>query len=342
MKELIYAGPSKLEWQESAEPTINDPMQALVRPIASAFCDLDRRIRAGVTPFRPGFAIGHEAVGEVVEIGESVTSVRRGDLVSIPWKISCGKCSQCLFGRTSACTAVRKYASYGTPVGGQWGGLFSELVNVPFADAMLVVLPDGTDPVALSAVSDNLTDAWVAARRPLAAGRKDARVLVVGGTESIGVLATQLSVAAGAAEVTYYDSDAVRNEMAAKAGARIHEGDESLLHEQFDYTISATRDPEKLRASLLALAPGGHCSCIGIIFDDPKIPLFSMYLRDVTLSVGLCSVRPHMSKVIDLVATGQCDPMSLTTVVSTDEAPDALAAHTAGKVVVIRPRLFRN
>jgi hypothetical protein len=46
-----------------------------------------------------------------------------------------------------------------------------------------------------------------------------------------------------------------------------------------------------------------------------------------------------MSKVIDLVATGQCDPMSLTTVVSTDEAPDALAAH-AGKVVVVRPRLF--
>jgi threonine dehydrogenase-like Zn-dependent dehydrogenase len=341
MKELIYTAPSKLEWREGAEPAITDPGQALVRPIASAFCDLDRRIRAGLTPFQPGFAIGHEAVGEVVEVGASVTSVRRGNLVSIPWKIACGKCSQCLFGRTSACSAVRKHASYGTPVGGQWGGLFSELVNIPFADAMLVALPKGIEPAAVSSVSDNLTDAWVAARRPMAAGRKDARVLVVGGTESLGVLATQLSVAAGAAEVTYYDSDAARNEMAAKAGARIHQGDESLLHEQFDFTISATRDPEKLRTSLLALAPGGHCSCIGIIFEDPKIPLFSMYLRDVTLSVGLCSVRPHMSKVVDLVATGQCDPMSLTTVVSTDEAPEALAAH-AGKVVVVRPRLFKD
>ncbi len=341
MKELIYSGPSKLEWLEGPEPSITTPEQALVRPIASAFCDLDRRIRAGLTPFPPGFAIGHEAVGEVVEVGGSVTGVRRGDLVSIPWKISCGKCAQCLFGRTSACTAVTKHASYGTPVGGRWGGLFSELVNVPFADAMLVSLPKGIEPAAVAAVSDNLTDAWVAARRPMAAGRKDARVLVVGGTESLGVLAAQLSVAAGAAQVTYYDTDAARNEMAAKAGARIHEGDEGTLHEQFDFTISATRDPAKLRASLLALAPGGHCSCIGIIFEDPKIPLFSMYLRDVTLSVGLCSVRPHMPKVLDLVATGQCDPMSLTTVVSTEEAPEALSAY-AGKVVVVRPRLFGN
>lgn len=339
MKELVYVAPSKLAWREGPDPVLTGPEQALVRPIASAFCDLDRRIRAGLTPFPPGFAIGHEAVGEVVEVGSAVTGFRRGDLVSIPWKIACGKCSQCLFGRTSACTAVRKHASYGTPVGGQWGGLFSDLVNVPFADAMLVSLPKDVEPAAVAAVSDNLTDAWVAARRPMAAGRKDAHVLVVGGTESLGVLATQLSVAAGAGQVTYYDSDPKRSELAAKAGANIHQGDEGALHEQFDFTISATRDPDKLRAALLALAPGGHCSCIGIIFEDPKIPLFSMYLRDVTLSVGLCSVRPHMPKVLDLVANGQCDPMALTTVVGTDQAPDALAAHT-GKVVVVRPRMF--
>jgi alcohol dehydrogenase len=339
MKELIYVAPSKLEWREGPDPVLAAPEQALVRPIASAFCDLDRRISAGLTPFPPGFAIGHEAVGEVVEVGSSVTDFRRGDLVSIPWKIACGQCSQCLFGRSSACTAVRRHASYGTPVGGQWGGLFSELVNVPFADAMLVSLPKGVEPASVASVSDNLTDAWVAARRPMAAGRKDARVLVVGGTESLGVLATQLSVAAGAAQVTYFDSDPIRSELAAKAGASIHQGDERALHEQFDFTISATRDPDKLRASLLALAPGGHCSCIGVIFEDPKMPLFSMYLRDVTFSVGLCSVRPHMPRVLELVATGQCDPMSLTTIVSTDEAPEALAAH-AGKVVVVRPRMF--
>jgi alcohol dehydrogenase len=175
----------------------------------------------------------------------------------------------------------------------------------------------------------------------MVAGRKDARVLVVGGTESLGVLATQLSVASGASQVTYYDSDPARAELAARAGATVHSGDEEALYEKFDFTISATRDPEKLRASLLALAPGGHCSCIGIIFEDPKVPLFSMYLRDVTLSVGLCSVRPYMPRVLDLVASGQCDPMSLTTVVNTDEAPHALAAY-AGKVVVVRPRLFAH
>ena len=64
---------------------------------------------------------------------------------------------------------------------------------------------------------------------------------------------------------------------------------------------------------------------MGIIFDDPKIPLFGMYLRDVTLSVGLCNVRPHIPKVFDLVSSGRCDPLMVSpTVVSLDEATEAL------------------
>lgn len=337
MQALLYAAPGRLEWAEAEDPTIRSPHAAIVRPIASAFCDLDRRIRAGSTPFKPGFAIGHEAVGEVIEVGAEVRTVQRGDVVSIPWKIACGQCAQCLYGRSIACTDVPKHACYGVPAGGNWGGLFSELVDVPFADAMLVPVPAGLDPAAVAAASDNLTDAWVATSRPLAS-RKDARVLVVGGTESIGILATQFARAAGAAEVTYLDVDDARKTLAERSGARIFDGPAEALHEKFDVTIAATRDHEMFRSGLLALAPGGHCSCIGIIFDDPKIPLFQMYMRDVTLSVGLCGVRPHIPKVMDLVAGGQCDPLSLTTVVSCEEAPDALAAHLA-KVVMVRPRI---
>lgn len=337
MKELIYAAAGELRWQEAPEPRITGPAQALVRPVASAFCDLDRRIRAGATPFKPGFAIGHEAVAEVVEIGAAVENVRVGDLVSVPWKISCGKCAQCQYGRTSACTAVQKYAAYGAPIGGLWGGLFSELVNVPFADAMLVKLPDDVEPASVAAASDNLTDAWAAVSKPLAA-RPGGRVLVAGGTESLGVLAVQLAKAAGASQVTYHDADPYRQALARQAGAQIHEGDEQALYEQFDVSISATRDHEKLKAALLGLAPGGHCSCIGIIFDDPKIPLFSMYLRDITLSVGLCSVRPHIPKVLDLVRQRHCDPMAVTQVVAMEDAADALALNP-GKVVAVRPRI---
>ncbi|MFB4394777.1 MULTISPECIES: zinc-binding dehydrogenase [unclassified Pseudomonas] len=336
MRELIVRGPGQLAWEQAPSPKLSSARSALVRPIASASCDLDRRLIAGVTPFKPPFALGHECVAEVLEVGGEVASVRRGDLVSVPWKIACGECPQCHAGRGTACTSVPRLAAYGVPAGGNWGGLFSEVVEVPFADAMLVPLPPALDPLAVASASDNLTDAWVATSRPLAA-RENARVLVVGGTESLGVLAVQMANAAGAASVDYLDDNDYRRELAMRSGANVEL--QPVLDERYDVVVSATRDPHALHRGLLALAPGGHCSCIGIIFDDPKIPLFGMYLRDVTLSVGVCHVRPHIPKVFDLVASGRCDPLLVSpTVVPWQEAPQALIQPLA-KCIVVRERI---
>ncbi|MCY1296593.1 putative zinc-binding alcohol dehydrogenase [compost metagenome] len=256
--------------------------------------------------------------------------------MSVPWKIACGDCPQCRAGRATACTAVPRHAAYGVPAGGHWGGLFSEVVHVPFADAMLVPLPPGLNPLAVASASDNLTDAWVAASRPIAA-REDARVLVVGGTESLGVLAVQMAVAAGAASVDYLDDNDYRRNLAVRSGANTEL--DGVLDEHYDVVVSATRDPQALHRGLLALAPGGHCSCIGIIFEDPKIPLFGMYLRDVTLSVGVCNVRPHIPKVLELVGSGRCDPLLVSpTVVSCEEATEALVQPLA-KCIVVRERI---
>ncbi|WP_255251400.1 zinc-binding dehydrogenase [Pseudomonas indica] len=262
--------------------------------------------------------------------------MRRGDLVSVPWKIACGECPQCHAGRATACTSVPRHAAYGVPAGGHWGGLFSEVVHVPFADAMLVPLPPGLNPLAVASASDNLTDAWVATSRPIAT-RRDARVLVVGGTESLGVLAVQMAVAAGAASVDYLDDSDYRRDLALRSGANVELG--QTLDERYDVVVSATRDPQALHRGLLALAPGGHCSCIGIIFDDPTIPLFGMYLRDVTLSVGVCNVRPHIPKVFDLVGSGRCNPLLVSpTVVTCEEATEALVQPLA-KCIVVRERI---
>jgi len=336
MQELRVLGAGRLAWVDAPSPRLSGPGSALVRPIASASCDLDRRLIAGVTPFKPPFALGHECVAEVLEVGDEVKSVRRGDLVSVPWKIACGQCRQCLAGRATACTSVPRHAAYGVPAGGNWGGLFSEVVQVPFADAMLVPLPPGLNPLAVASASDNLTDAWVAASRPIAS-RDEARVLVVGGTESLGVLAVQMAVAAGAGSVDYLDDSDYRRALALRSGANVEPGE--TLDEGYDVVISATRDPQALHRGLLALAPGGHCSCIGIIFEDPKIPLFGMYLRDVTLSVGVCNVRPHIPTVFDLVGSGRCDPLLVSpTVVSCEDAPEALVAPQA-KCIVVRERI---
>ena len=308
-----------------------------MRPIASASCDLDRRLIAGLTPFKPPFALGHECVAEVLEVGAQVGTVKRGDLVSVPWKIACGTCRQCLAGRSTACTGVARHAAYGVPAGGHWGGLFSEVVRVPFADAMLVPLPRGWTrwPWPAPATTSPMPGWLPAARWP----REEAKVLVVGGTESLGILAVQMARAAGAAEVDYLDGDGYRDELAVRSGATLRNGADGALNERYDLVVSATRDPQALRTGLLALAPGGHCSCIGIIFEDPAIPLFGMYMRDVTLSVGACSVRPHIPRVLELVEQGHCDPMLVSpSVVPWEEATEALIRPLA-KCIVVRERI---
>jgi alcohol dehydrogenase len=336
MKVLNVQSAGRLVWIEAPSPKLSSANSALVRPVASASCDLDRRLIAGSTPFKPPFALGHECVAEVLHVGEAVVTVRRGDLVSVPWKIACGTCPQCVAGRDTACSSVPRHAAYGVPAGGHWGGLFSEVVEVPFADAMLVPLPAGLNPLAVASASDNLTDAWVATSRPIST-RENARVLVVGGTESLGVLAVQMAVAAGAGSVDYLDDNEYRRDLAVRSGANVELA--PILDERYDVVVSATRDHQALHRGLLALAPGGHCSCIGIIFDDPKIPLFDMYLRDVTFSVGLCNVRPHIPKVFDLVSSGRCDPLMVSpTVVSPDEATEALLNPLA-KCIMVRERI---
>lgn len=341
MQALMVVRPGSLAWVETPAPALTSPGGALVRPIASASCDLDRRLIAGKTPFKPPFAIGHECVAEVLEVGAEVRSLRRGDLVSVPWKIACGQCRQCLAGRSTACTTVSKYAAYGVPAGGHWGGLFSEIVYAPFADAMLVALPPGLDPQAVASASDNLTDAWVAASKPLA-GRDDARVLVVGGTESLGILAVQMAHVAGAAQVDYLDNDDYRRSLAERSGAQVEIGFDSDLDERYDVVIAATRDHAALHKGLLGLAPGGHCSCIGIMFEEPSIPLFQLYMRDVTLSVGACSVRNHIPRVLDIVHQGHCDPMLVSPqIVTPQDAPEALIQPLA-KCVMVRPRITSN
>ena len=148
-------------------------------------------------------------MAEIVELGDEPGALRPGDPVVLPWHVSCGRCARCAAGRTAHCSEVPRHAMYGLPLGGDWGGLFSDLVLVPWADRSLVTLPAGLAAGAVASASDNLTDAWRAVEAGLAA-RPDADVLVVGGTTSIGIYAAAFAVARGAARVVCVDRDPER------------------------------------------------------------------------------------------------------------------------------------
>jgi alcohol dehydrogenase len=104
---------------------------------------------------------------------------------------------------------------------GDWGGMVSDLVRVPFADAMLVHVPAGVDPMKLASASDNMPDAWRAVG-PQLAKEPNASVLVVGGgARSIGLYAAGMAVALGASRVDYVDDDPERLAIAQSRSARV-------------------------------------------------------------------------------------------------------------------------
>ena len=122
------------------------PLGAIVRPPAIATCDMDRLIALGATPFLPPLSFGHECVAEVLAVGSDVASVRPGQRVVVPFQISCGACPPCLAGQTANCEAVLPLFDVRLrPSGGHRAAPADELA-VPFADGMLVRLPDGLDP----------------------------------------------------------------------------------------------------------------------------------------------------------------------------------------------------
>ncbi|PZS36755.1 MAG: dehydrogenase [Pseudonocardiales bacterium] len=329
MQQLILDGPRTVHWGEVDEPTIESPQAAIVRPLAVATCDVDAFVLMGTFPLAGPYPFGHEGVAEVVSVGPDVCTVSPGDVVVVPFQISCGACPPCLRGRTGNCAAHPPLSSYGLgPMGGlQWGGLLADLALVPHADAMLVGVPAGIDPVAIASASDNIADAWRTVGPQLAAD-PGAEVLVVGGApgaRSIGLYAVGLAVALGASRVAYVETDAARLEIAASYGAEVLDGPPPAKVGAFPITVDASGDPEGLRCALNSTAFDGTCTSPSVYLTDPAIPMFSMYSRCCTLHTGRAHARPAIPSILELVAAG-FDPARVTTaVVPRAEAVAALA-----------------
>ena len=153
-------------------------------------------------------------------MGDDVAGVAPGDVVVVPFQISCGGCAPCRAGHTGSCATVPRGSAYGMqPLGGPWGGALADRLRVPYADAMLVALPAGVDPVAVASVADNVPDGYRAVAGALAAD-PGADVLVVGGfARSVGLYAAACARALGAGRVVYADVDAGRLERAEALGA---------------------------------------------------------------------------------------------------------------------------
>lgn len=315
----------------------------LVDPIVGRIC--------GRVPFQGPFGIGHECVAEVVTVGEQVRNRHIGERVIVPWAVSCGECRECRHGLTAKCSVTRGdvLSAYGFGAAcGPWGGMIVDELRVPYADHMLVPVPDGVGPLRVAAASDNLADAWRCIVPPLCT-RPGGAVLVLGGAaQSIGIYAAGIAVFQGASRVDYVDDDPTRLSIAAGFGATavaLASGSRkslwAVLPERYDVVVEASSGSDGLDSALRLLKPGGLCTAVGYYLSPgTKIPVMHMYATDATLKVGVSHVRPVLPELLEFVARENFPAENVTTLtIGWDEAPVAYKARTT-KLVLERPPLF--
>ena len=362
MQQLFFVRKETMEWREVPAPVIKNGHEALVRPFAVAKCDLDDaflfqnlsgKLKLGsalglVDPsvarvfknmFKGPFPFGHECVAEVMEVGDQVTHIKVGDVVAVPFQISCGHCVHCTSGLTSVCTRVPAVATYGFGMHLSYGGAMSDLLNVPYADAMLLPIPPHIDPVHLASLGDNAADAYRTVG-PYLEPNPDQRVLIIGGyAKSVGLYAVAMATALGAAHISYADQDPERLEQAHRLGA--HELHSSLkaVQSMYDLVVEASSTEQGLHAAMAAVKPGGNCISVGIYMKKTRMPLVDMYAKGVTFKTGLANARPDAEKVLQLISSGRLDLSAVTTKLeSWDHSIDAFLSKSS-KVIVTRARL---
>ena len=159
MKSLIAEG-SELTLQEVPDAAIEKPTDAVVRMVLASVCGSDHHLLEYNIPM--AYPIGHEAIGEVVEIGSDISGLTVGDRVLLAGDVGCGRCQPCRSGSIKRCKNG-EFGIYGSP--GPLGGCQSELIRVPFADFNALKIPEGiTDEQALT-ITDCLPTAYTAVAR---------------------------------------------------------------------------------------------------------------------------------------------------------------------------------
>jgi threonine dehydrogenase-like Zn-dependent dehydrogenase len=230
MKALCWHGTRDIRVDRVPDPRILARRDAIVRVTSTAICGSDLHIYDGFMPgMESGDVLGHEFMGEVVETGPDVTSLRAGDRVVVPFAIACGRCDYCYRDLWSLCdnsnpNAWMLEAAYGASTSGLFGythlyggyaGGQAEFVRVPFADTGPLKIENGLSDEQVLFLSDILPTGWMAAEN---CGIQPGHVIAVWGCGPVGQFAIQSAYLLGAERVIAIDRIAERLRIARDVG----------------------------------------------------------------------------------------------------------------------------
>ncbi|MGW2509772.1 zinc-dependent alcohol dehydrogenase family protein [Streptomyces scopuliridis] len=290
MRALVFHGHGESSWDEVPDPTVKEAADVIVRVDAVTICGTDLHILKGDIPeVVPGTVLGHEAVGEVVEAGGDVRTVRPGDRVLVSCISACGRCRFCREARYGQCLG-----------GGGWvlghviDGTQAEYVRVPYADFSVHHLPgalDSKDAVLLADIFPTAYEVGVLNGRV----RPGDTVVVVGaGPIGLAAIATARLFSPGriiAVDLAESRLAAARR-LGAEAVVSASEDPRRLVEDLTggagaDVAIEAVGVPESFELCTRVVRPGGHIANIGVHGKAAVLHLEDLWIKDLTITTGL-------------------------------------------------------
>lgn len=346
MRGIKFTEIGHVELVEIPDLSLEAPTDALIDITATTVCGSDTHIVAGHMGVDTDFIIGHEYVGVVREVGEAVTNIRPGDRVFGVPAVFCGSCDNCRRGMLPYC---RHGAIFGS--GEHMGGLSGSqatMMRIPFADNVLLKIPDNVNDAAALATGDVLSTGWAAVSN--ATAYPGGTFLIIGcGPIGLSAIATAKALASPS-RIIAADTVASRLEVAKQMGAdEVIVSDANLVKnvleltngEGADSVIDAAGAPVTLISAFNAVRVGGHISLIAIPSRPVELPLQDYFYRNPTLWMGLGELR-DTATVLQAVADGRLDPAPLfNEEISLEEVPAFYAKVASGNLetikVLIRP-----
>jgi len=257
MRALVWHGKEDIRCDTVSDPEIQDPRDAIIKVTSCAICGSDLHLFHNFIPaMLPGDIMGHETMGEVVEVGAGVNGkLKKGDRIVVPFTIICGECEQCRLGNFSACETTNRRADLADKVfGHHMAGLFgythltggypggqAEYLRVPFADTTHIKVPDSLSDEQVLFLSDIFPTGWQAA---VQAEIEPTDTVAIWGCGPVGQMTIRSAILLGAKQVVAIDCIPERLSMAEAGGAiTINFETESVIERLNDLT--GGKGPEK-------------------------------------------------------------------------------------------------